>query len=176
VTRKEEVVSETSHLIGKDWKVEKWLTASEIAKLGLPGLPSTKVAIAARAEREEWPVKAATGLGGQRNLYQLPERYVRADGGEPSEDRARVYDPALGSGGMLLEASKYVAEARKQGGMADAELVQEIVLGVEKWLERNNAHPDAEKKAVLISLLFRYFQSDGGVDEVKMDKLLKAVA
>lgn len=55
-----------------------WLTAKEIAELRLPGLPATKVAIAARAERENWPVKVTTGLGGQRNVYQVPTSYTEA--------------------------------------------------------------------------------------------------
>ncbi|HZZ06872.1 hypothetical protein [Paraburkholderia sp.] len=158
--------------------MEKWLTASEIAKLKLPGLPSSKVAIATRAEREKWPVKPGTGLGGPRNLYQVPDVYIRmADGAEAVVQlKNHVYDPTAGSGEMLKAAASYVAEARAQGQMNDAELIREVVLGVENWLERNNAHPDAEKKAALISLLFRYFQTDGSLDQAKMDKLLKAVA
>ncbi|WP_175992343.1 hypothetical protein [Burkholderia vietnamiensis] len=159
--------------------MKDWLTANEIAKLGLPGLPSTKVAIAARAEREKWPVKAATGLGGQRKVYKVPDRYIGSS--DLSTDAAAkrpagAYDPEAGSGAMLMAAAEYVAEARKKGEMTDADLIREVVLGVERWLERNHAHPDVEKKAALISLLFRYFQTDGVLDEAKMDQLLKAVA
>jgi hypothetical protein len=158
--------------------VKEWLSASEIAKLKLPGLPSTKVAIATRAEREKWPTKGATGLGGQRFVYQVPDAYFQTSDGKVVviEAKDRVYDPTLSSGDMLLAAAEYVNEARKQGAMTDADLIREVVLGVERWLERNDAHPDAEKKAALISLLFRYFQTDGVLDEAKMDKLLKAVA
>jgi len=173
------VHSDTSHLSDKDWKVKDWLTASEIAKLGLPGLPSTKVAIAARAEREKWPVKAATGLGGQRKVYKVPDSYIRSTespGAKAPERPTQVYDPAAGSGEMLMAAAQYVADARMKGEMTDADLIREVVLGVERWLERNEAHPDIEKKAALISLLFRYFQTDGVLDEAKMDQLLKAVA
>jgi hypothetical protein len=176
VKKTKEVVSETSHLSGKDWKVKDWLTASEIAKLRLPGLPSTKVAIASRAEREKWPVKVTTGLGGQRNVYLVPDSYTKAPDGARHAEPAGVYDPAAGSGAMLQAAADYVAQARRQGEMSDADLIREVVLGVERWLERNNAHPDAEKKAALISLLFRYFQTDGAMDQNKMDELLKAVA
>lgn len=169
--------SETSHLSGVNWKVKDWLTASEIAKLGLPGLPSTKVAISNRAEREKWPVQTATGLGGQRNVYRVPDRYLPADAAPANAASAgSVSDAPAGNGGMLLAAAEYVAEARRQGRMTDADLIREIVLGVERWLERNDVHPDAEKKAALISLLFRYFQTDGSLDEAKMEALLKAVA
>lgn len=155
--------------------MKEWLSASEIAKLGLPGLPSTKVAIASRAEREGWPVQAAKGLGGQRRVYQIPDTYL-VSSKDGSNAGTQVYDPTGGSGGMLLAAADYVAKARKQGEVSDAELIREIVLGVERWLEKNDAHPDAERKAALISLLFRYFQTDGALDEEKMDQLLKAVA
>ena len=155
--------------------MEKWLSASEIAKMGLPGLPATKVAIASRAAREGWPVKGETGLGGQRKVYQIPEAYLvrRAESRDATK---QVYDPTMGSGGMLKAATDYVDEARKHGDVSDAELIREIVLGVERWLEKNGAHPDAERKAALISLLFRYFQTDGALDTEKMDQLLRAVA
>lgn len=40
--------------------------------MGLDGLPSTKVGIAAKADREGWPVRASTGIGGTRKEYVPP--------------------------------------------------------------------------------------------------------
>ena len=108
-------------------------------------------------------------------MYQIPDAYSaqRKEGTDPTK---RVYDPTMGSGGMLKAATDYVTEARKHGDVSDAELIREIVLGVERWLEKNGAHPDAERKDALISLLFKYFQTDGALDTEKMDQLLRAVA
>ena len=51
------------------------LSASEIAALGLPGMPGSKPAIIARAEREQWYHETVTGRGGERRVYRLPEQY-----------------------------------------------------------------------------------------------------
>ncbi|NWK80329.1 LexA family transcriptional regulator [Aquitalea sp. LB_tupeE] len=52
------------------------LSASEIVALQLPGLPTTKVAIAAKAARESWYFEERTGLGGTRKVYALPGQYM----------------------------------------------------------------------------------------------------
>ncbi len=65
---------------------------------------------------------------------------------------------------------------RREDGLGDADLIREVVLGVERWLQTNKLEVDAERKATLIALLFRYFQEEGNIDEAKLDKLLKAVA
>lgn len=149
------------------------LSAAEIVELRLPGLPTTKANVLARAEKERWRFEEATGLGGVRKVFEVPERYL-AGIERPSAASSRASSKRDGE--LLQKAADYVKQAREHGGMTDAELIQEIVVGVERWLARNKLHPDVEKKAALISLLFRYFQSDGALDEAKMDKLLKAVA
>lgn len=61
------------------------LSASEIVALQLPGLPTTKVAIAAKAARENWYFEERTGLGGVRKVYALPEQYL------PQQQRREVH-------------------------------------------------------------------------------------
>ncbi|WP_133254547.1 hypothetical protein [Paraburkholderia unamae] len=159
------------------------LTAAEIARLQLPGLPTTKANVIVRAEKEHWYFEEATGLGGRRKLFAVPERYwqgVATPHGAQNEPGAPTpvdqEGQSHGKDVALREATDYVRKARAQGGMSDAELVQEIVVGVERWLERNKLSPSAEKKAALISLLFKYFQTEGALDEEKLDQLLTAVA
>lgn len=52
-------------------------TAAEIAKMGLPGLPTTKASILARAEKEGWQYETQIGRGGVRKVFRLPERYTQ---------------------------------------------------------------------------------------------------
>jgi hypothetical protein len=142
-------------------------SAAEIAAMRLPGLPTTKARIIERAAAEGWHWEERTGLGGKRKVYLLPDRYT-------------PHDPAVASqtttGDLLDKASEYVATKRAAGEMDDGELIREVVLGVERWLERNKLHPEPERKAALIALLFKYFKEDRSIDEAKLDTLLRAVA
>jgi hypothetical protein len=143
--------------------VREWLSASEIAKLRLPGLPTTKVAIASRAEREGWPKQAATGLGGQRFVYQVPDGY--SPQGDASSDQPRREGP-------LDRANNIVREGRAAGKLDDAELWYQIVLGVGKW-ETRGSPLSPEKRATFCLLLFRHFQHLGEMDQDKLVELLK---
>ncbi|CAB3764231.1 hypothetical protein LMG29542_04822 [Paraburkholderia humisilvae] len=134
----------------------------------LAGLPTTKARVIERAASEGWYWEERTGLGGRRKVYDVPGRYLAAKS-TPEAAQTR-------SGELLEEATTYIKEQRKSGEFDDAELIREVVLGVERWLERNKLQPDPEKKAALISLLFKYFKEDQTIDDAKLDKLLRAVA
>lgn len=55
--------------------LNKFLTAVEIGKLNIYGLPTTKSAILSRAAKEGWEYREVTGLGGVRKEFKLPKRY-----------------------------------------------------------------------------------------------------
>lgn len=74
--------------------MKKLLSASEIAALKLPDLPTTKVAIAARAERERWYSEETTGLGGTRRVYEVPAKYLQS---LPTQDQAMPGPTAMAS-------------------------------------------------------------------------------
>ena len=46
-------------------------SASELAQMGLPCLPTTKVGIANKAERENWAFVETKGVGGTRREYTI---------------------------------------------------------------------------------------------------------
>ncbi len=50
-----------------------FVSASEIIKIGLKCLPTTKAAILARATAERWSFKEVKGLGGTRKEFKLPK-------------------------------------------------------------------------------------------------------
>lgn len=56
--------------------MSKFLTALEIAKLDIYGLPTTKSAILARAAKESWEYREIKGLGGIHKEFNLPKRYL----------------------------------------------------------------------------------------------------
>jgi len=74
---------------------------------------------------------------------------------------------------LLGKATDMVQEGRVTGRLDDADLVKEIVLGVEKWEAKRNARLAPEKRATFIALLFRYFQQLGEMSPTKLEELLK---
>lgn len=86
------------------------LSAAEIARLRLPGLPSTKANVISRAEKEDWYFEEMTGLGGKRRVYELPARYqegtlvancvlwLQHELGYPAESIRRNVDVRVGHG------------------------------------------------------------------------------
>lgn len=53
-------------------------TAAEIARMRLPGLPTTKSSILSRAAREGWRYEEQYGIGGIRRVFEIPDRYLVA--------------------------------------------------------------------------------------------------
>lgn len=56
--------------------MNKKYTAAEIANMRLPGLPTTKANVLARANSEGWTYEEQKGVGGTRRLYEIPLRYL----------------------------------------------------------------------------------------------------
>lgn len=131
--------------------MRKLLSAKEIADLGLPGLPSSKVAIAARAEREGWYSEQATGLGGTRRVYELPARYARQ---VDANEATRV-------------------EAASRPGV-DLELLRLATVALEEWLADRSLSLAPERKADVIAVLYDYLTK--GADKAEMSRMLRALA
>lgn len=71
--------------------MSKFLTALEIAKLAIYGLPTTKSAILARAIKEGWEYREVTGLGGVRKEFNLPKRYQQNQKGLHTDEPSAPY-------------------------------------------------------------------------------------
>lgn len=67
--------------------MSKFLTALEIAKLDIYGLPTTKSAILARAAKEGWEYREIKGRGGIHKEFNLPKRYL------PNTDPLHTAEP-----------------------------------------------------------------------------------
>lgn len=55
---------------------KKLYSATEIAKMRLPGFPISRDNVRARAEREGWYCEERKGLGGGRRVYEIPAHYL----------------------------------------------------------------------------------------------------
>lgn len=58
--------------------VKNFYSSTELAAMALPGIPSTKVGVRVRAEREGWQFNEVTGVGGKRREYQPPNAILQA--------------------------------------------------------------------------------------------------
>lgn len=133
------------------------MSASEIAALKLPGMPTSKVAISAMAKREGWYSEERTGLGGVRRVYELPERFTSPT----TEVEAEVL------GRLPLVA------AIAGGARADVELLALAVQAVEEWCQETGRTLSPGRKGSVIAVLYDYLAKGGGEGDVKT--LLEAV-
>lgn len=149
--------------------MKRLYSASELAGMGLPGLPKSKSAIIARAESEGWGYEEQKGIGGTRRAYDVPPRYFGLPNAQ-AEVSARP--PAVLNEIAGQKIRRYLAK----NDMTDSEIVESIMLGVESWIENNRLQVGAEKKAALVALLFSYFRDEGGVTKEKLEDMLRKVA
>lgn len=142
--------------------MKKRFSSAEIAKMGLPGLPTTKAAILARAMSEGWPFEEETGLGGKRRVFEIPARYLR---GKEQTEQARDH----------FERLDELKQVQQDAKMSDTDLLEAIIEGVERWGKDMGDALTPARKATLISLFYRYFREEGAVDQGKLGEMLRKV-
>ncbi|ENG0237721.1 DNA-binding protein [Burkholderia multivorans] len=142
--------------------MKKLYSASEIAAMRLPGLPTSRDNIRIRAEREGWYSEESLGQGGIRRVYAIPEKYLRTD--LSAQARAKVDE--------RLDA---VRDQQKTEGITDADLLSSIIEGVERFAQRNGLDLSPDRKAAFITLFYRYFREEGAVDQEKLGELMRRV-
>ena len=94
--------------------MEKMLSASEIRKLGLLGVPKTKPGIAAMAKREGWRSETRTGLGGTRVVYEVPARYFAGNSPEPRDRYTAAEIASMRLPGLPTSKVNVIARAEKE--------------------------------------------------------------
>lgn len=129
--------------------MKKLYTAAEIARRRLPGLPTTKSSILARAAKEGWPYEEQYGIGGVRKVFQLPERYLTLD--------ERAKQGVLSARQNLekyLVSSSTVEEDGEIPHLDETSLVIAARI-LEEWLHAEKRILSHEKKGALIALLYK---------------------
>lgn len=74
--------------------VKATYSAAELVALGLPGIPTTKTAVLAKATREGWQHREVKGLGGTRREYQPPTNVMLAIKDKAATDLINATAPA----------------------------------------------------------------------------------
>lgn len=163
--------------------MRKLYSASEIAGMRLPGLPTSKGAIIARAATENWPFEKRVGRGGTRRVYEVPERYLAQPemGAMPAIGSLRVnehlapYGDLPESGGPMGQAARQppalaqatIAGAVAGGNVADPQLLAFAIRAFEEWATARQLVIAPERKAAIIALLYDYLVRGAGEKEVE---------
>lgn len=130
-------------------------TAAEIAAMSIPGLPSTKANVIARAAREHWHYEEQKGVGGTRRVYEIPARYTGGDDSEVAPAETKVAG-AIAAGSSQVDTKKLELAMR----------------ALAEWETERGVKVDDERRPAVIAVLYDYLQS-GKEDQVEV--LLRAL-
>jgi len=143
---------------------EKKYSAAEIAAMKLPGLPTTKAKVLARAEREEWLFETKIGLGGVRKMFVIPPAYM--PGYQPLPQLPET--PRSGT------ADAIVKSAMEDGVQLNKDRLEHVISFLDNYLEENKIRVDAKKKAELIVAMYNLMKTTENEEDIK--KILRLVA
>lgn len=128
--------------------MKKLYTAAEIAQKRLPGLPTTKSSILARAAKEGWRYEEQYGIGGIRKVFEIPDRYLL-----PGQMRPEVVS-------ARQDLAEYLADDKGNVQNQPVAVLDESKLAlaariVEEWLDREKLVLAHERKGSLIAILYK---------------------
>lgn len=137
-------------------------TAVEIIAMKLPGLPTTKANLLARAQKEGWYSESRVGLGGVRKVFKIPAAYLKAHHvAEPAPgyiDQARVED---------RQQSGQVVGAIAGGEQIDSQRLASAIRALDEFLAENKlVINDPARKAEIVTFLYKYLEKRASQNDV----------
>lgn len=132
-----------------------------------------------REERERLGLSQAAFIGGDKSS-QI--RYEKGERSPDAEYLSRVADS--GADVQYIVTGKRGGQSDSSSGLhlatsttpIDAELLRQVIAGVEDVVANQKLKPDAEKKAQAILLLYEHFQAIGRVERGFIERQLRLVA
>jgi len=144
--------------------VKKLSSASEILEMNLPGLPKTKPALLARAEKEAWYSETKVGLGGVRKMFAIPTAYL------PEYQPYKV-EPM---DSLAVNETRNVAGAILDGEQVNTQRLASAIRALDEYLLENNLTiEDAARKAEIVTFLYKFLEKKVGAGEIS--ELLRLV-
>ncbi len=141
-------------------------TAAEIARMRLPGLPTTKSSILSRAAKEGWRYEEQYGIGGIRKVFEIPEHYLVLAHGETAGIAA--YQKA-----ERYKVKRTGTENDISGSVNTAKLTAAAQV-VEKWDSEEKIGMSADKKSTIIAIFYKILMD--GCDTADLSHLLKELS
>lgn len=131
-------------------------TAAEIARMRLPGLPTTKSSILSRAAKEGWRYEEQYGIGGIRKVFEIPDHYLVSAHEDIAEKAARQ------------NAGKYrvkrIGLEKGTGNSVNAAKLAAAAHLLEKWDSDENIRMTPDEKGKLIAVFYKVLM-DGAETE-----------
>ena len=141
-------------------------TAAEIARMRLPGLPTTKSSILSRAAKEGWRYEEQYGIGGIRKVFEIPEHYLVLAHGETAGIAA--YQNA-----ERYRVKRTGAENDISGSVNTAKLTAAAQV-VEKWDSEEKIGMSPDKKSAIIAIFYKILMN--GCETADLSHLLKELS
>ena len=141
-------------------------TAAEIARMRLPGLPTTKSSILSRAAKEGWRYEEQYGIGGIRKVFEIPEHYLVLAHGETAGIAA--YQNA-----EHYRVKRTGAENDISGSVNTAKLTAAAQV-VEKWDSEEKIGMSPDKKSAIIAIFYKILMD--GCETADLSQLLKELS
>lgn len=155
---------------------KRLLSAADIAKLNIPGLPSTREGTQKKAEREGWYSEERIGLGGKRKIYEIPAHYLaRLDSqqGEPVDQNARPRVARTPVNHSMAREPMPEIDAKAFIGAEGREEKLRILGAIEVWLYDQRLTLEMEHKLRVVELLHEYAKQNGALDDEQLDTFLR---
>lgn len=141
--------------------MRKLYTASEIANLRLPHLPTTKVGVRTFAAREKWRYEERTGVGGTRRVYEVPDHYF--PGGEPAVQAAHEQPRGAKVIGTVVAGSAKI----------DPALLDIAVRALKEWEEARHIKVADDRRSAIVAVLYNHLMEAEGEGEDTMSVVLR---
>lgn len=145
-------------------------TAAEIARMRLPGLPTTKSSILARAAKEGWRYEEQCGIGGIRRAFEIPAHYLVSAHNNVTESLVRENPGKYRIRQVGNEGSASGAAAEVS---LDTDKLAEAAHVLERWDSDECIGMAPDGKGRMIALLYKMLAE--GVSTADLSDLLKDV-
>lgn len=140
----------------------KLYSASEISKMGLPGLPSSRDNIRIRAENEGWYREEQKGRGGTRWVYEIPGQYIPLPEQASTEPEEAIREEKVA--GVITPGERSV-------DLATIKFVDEVL---EEWLQKKGLRLKPGRRAGILAVLCDYLAK--GATEKDLQEMLKVLS
>lgn len=148
--------------------MDKLLSASEIAKLKLPGIPTTRAAVNVMAKREGWEYETITGIGGQRRMYRVPAKYFGIEG-------AQELPSVPGTSTATPIAVKVVGAIAAGSSRVDIRKLELAIQALGEWETTRNVSVAAERRPAVIAVLYDFLVKSDADGAEGLDVVLRAL-
>lgn len=133
----------------------------------LPGFPTSKTAIIAKAGREDWYFEEKTGIGGTRRVYEIPTHYL------PQNDGQEM--PIAPESSVKPVQGKVIGTITPGGRNVDLETLKFVDTVLEEWLQQKGLRLKPERRAGVLAVLCDYLEKGATADDLReMLKVLSA--